>query len=68
MRALVAAAGVLLLAASGASAAAPFREGVSASLRAQVGVAGMRAHLVALERIADANGGTRATGPPGYEA
>lgn len=69
MRALVAAAGVLLLAAaSGASAAAPSRERVSVALRAQVGVAGMRQHLVALERIADANGGTRATGTPGYEA
>ncbi len=68
MRALVAAAGVLLLVASGASAAAPSRARVSASLRAQVSVAGMRPHLLALERIADANGGTRSSGTPGYEA
>jgi Zn-dependent M28 family amino/carboxypeptidase len=68
MRALVAAAAVLLLGASGASAAAPSRERVSAALRAQVNVPGMRAHLVALERIADRNGRTRATGTPGYEA
>ena len=68
MRALVAAAAVLLLGASGASAAAPSRERVSVALRAQVNVEGMRAHLVALERIADRNGRTRATGTPGYEA
>jgi Zn-dependent M28 family amino/carboxypeptidase len=29
---------------------------------------GLRAHLVALQRIADENGGTRASGTPGYEA
>ena len=29
--------------------------------------AGLRRHLVALQRIADENGGTRATGTPGYE-
>jgi Zn-dependent M28 family amino/carboxypeptidase len=68
MRALVAAGGVLLLLSSGASAATPTRASLSASLRAQVSVAGMRTHLVALERIADANGGSRSTATPGYEA
>jgi Zn-dependent M28 family amino/carboxypeptidase len=68
MRTLVAAAVALLLAASGASAAAPSRARISAALRAEVNVPGMRAHLVALERIADRNGGTRGTGTPGYEA
>ena len=68
MRTLVAAATALLLVASGASAAAPSRERVSSALRAQIDVTGMRAHLVALERIADRNSGTRSTGTPGYEA
>lgn len=68
MRALLAAAGVLLLVVPGASAATPSRERLSAALRAQVGVPGMRAHLVALQRIADANGGSRASGTPGYDA
>jgi len=34
----------------------------------EVTVEGMRAHLEALQRIADEHGGTRAVGTPGYEA
>jgi Zn-dependent M28 family amino/carboxypeptidase len=33
-----------------------------------VTVEGLRAHLVALQQIADENGGTRASGTPGYDA
>jgi len=35
---------------------------------AEIDAASLRRHLVALQRIADAHGGTRATGTPGYEA
>jgi Zn-dependent M28 family amino/carboxypeptidase len=68
MRTLVAVATALVLGAPGASAATPSRERISTALRAQVDVAGMQVHLRALERIADANGGTRSTGTPGYDA
>ena len=37
-------------------------------LRAAVTVDGILAHEVALQDIADANGGTRAAGTPGYDA
>ena len=40
----------------------------SSALRAAVTVAGVRTHQAALQAIADANGGTRAEGTPGYEA
>ncbi len=37
-------------------------------LRAAVTLEGVRAHQAALQAIADANGGTRASGTPGYDA
>jgi Zn-dependent M28 family amino/carboxypeptidase len=40
----------------------------STALRAAVTVQGIRAHQQALQEIADANGGTRASGTPGYDA
>ncbi|MGH8885746.1 MAG: M20/M25/M40 family metallo-hydrolase [Egibacteraceae bacterium] len=47
-----------------ASAAAPVD---SAALRKAVTVDGIREHLTALQKIADANGGSRASGFPGYD-
>jgi Zn-dependent M28 family amino/carboxypeptidase len=38
-----------------------------ADLQSRVTVAGVRAHLEALQAISDANGGNRAAGTPGYE-
>lgn len=38
------------------------------ALRDAVTVAGVRSHQAALQAIADANGGTRASGTPGYDA
>ena len=40
----------------------------SRSLRRSVTVAKIRQHQLALQQIADANGGTRAVGTPGYDA
>jgi Zn-dependent M28 family amino/carboxypeptidase len=40
----------------------------SEDLREDVKVSGMRAHLQALQNIATMNGGTRASGTPGYDA
>lgn len=40
----------------------------SSALRAAVTVAGVRAHQAALQAIADANGGVRTAGTPGYDA
>ena len=53
------------LVATSASAATPTD---SADLRDAVSVDGIMAHEEALQAIADANGGTRASGTPGYEA
>jgi Zn-dependent M28 family amino/carboxypeptidase len=39
-----------------------------AALRAAVTVAGIRAHLAALQVVADRHGGNRAAGTPGYDA
>jgi aminopeptidase S len=39
-----------------------------ATLRGAVTAAGIRRHLAELQRIADANGGTRAAGTPGFDA
>ena len=74
MRALAAVATALLLVPAGcggASSSGPERRSraqLSTELRKSVTVAGMRRHLVALQRIADANGGNRAAGTPGYNA
>jgi Zn-dependent M28 family amino/carboxypeptidase len=74
MRALAAVATALLLVSAGcggASSSAAERRSraqLSTEFRKAVTVARMRAHLVALQRIADANGGNRAAGTPGYKA
>ncbi len=60
---LVISCAVLVLGAAGAASTA-----TSASHGVDQTVAGVREHLVALQRIADRNGGTRAAGTRGYEA
>lgn len=58
-----------LLAAALAPAAASAQDAVdSTNLRNAVTVEKIRAHQRALQRIADQNGGTRASGTPGYDA
>jgi Zn-dependent M28 family amino/carboxypeptidase len=49
------------------TAAAPAARAAD-ELAQRVSAEGLKAHLTALQRIADANGGTRASGTPGYEA
>ena len=56
---------VLALAASPATAGTPTD---SSTLRTAVTAEGIKAHMQALQDIADANGGTRASGTPGYDA
>jgi Zn-dependent M28 family amino/carboxypeptidase len=74
MRASAAAALALLLASAGCGSATTSgaerrsRQQLSTELRKAVTLASMRSHLQALERIADANGGHRAAGTPGYAA
>ena len=51
-----------------AAAAAHDPMKTSEDLREDVKVSGMRAHLQALQNIATMNGGTRASGTPGYDA
>ena len=74
MRALAAAATALLLVSAGCGGASSAgaerrsREQFSTDLRKAVTLAGMRTHLVALQRIADASGGNRAAGTAGYRA
>lgn len=65
--ALAAGTAAIALLASGmtASAAKPID---TTALREAVTPAGMQAHLQALQAIADANDGTRASGTPGYDA
>ena len=50
------------------ASAAPSPLKVSEGLREDVRVAGIRAHLQALQNIATMNGGTRASGTPGFDA
>ncbi len=50
------------------AAAAPDPNKVSAELRQDVQVGGIRHHQQALQDIATLNGGTRASGTPGYDA
>ncbi len=64
---MLALAAIALLAAAPA-AERPSRERLSADLRRTVTPSGIRAHLVALERIADENGGNRAAATAGYVA
>jgi Zn-dependent M28 family amino/carboxypeptidase len=74
MRALAAVATALLLVSAGCGGASSSgaerrsRAQLSTELRKAVTVSRMRSHLVALQRIADANGGNRAAGTPGYKA
>jgi Zn-dependent M28 family amino/carboxypeptidase len=57
---------VALFAVVSASSAAPRSD--SAALRDAVEVGGVQDHMAALQEIADANGDTRASGTPGYDA
>jgi Zn-dependent M28 family amino/carboxypeptidase len=59
---------VLLAAVLVAPAAAVPTSVDSSALRAAVTLGGIRAHQQALQTIADANGGTRSSGTPGYDA
>ena len=71
MRVLGLAAALALATGCGAAAspdAQPTRSQLSGVVRSDVRLAGMRGHLVALQRIADRNGRTRGAGTPGYEA
>jgi Zn-dependent M28 family amino/carboxypeptidase len=58
----------LTLAAVGASPASADPINESRGFRKAVTVAGIREHQLAFQQIADANGGTRAAGTPGYDA
>lgn len=59
----------LVIAVAGASAAVSTPESVdTTALRADMSIAGIRDHLVALNQIARDNGGTRAVGTPGFQA
>lgn len=59
----------LLLSLVLATAAAPVAARTNTKkLRDAVTVQGINAHAIALQRIADRNGGTRASGTPGYRA
>jgi Zn-dependent M28 family amino/carboxypeptidase len=53
---------------SEAAPAPPTRAELVAQLPRAVSTAQLRSHLAALQRIADANGGTRVAGGPGYAA
>ena len=50
-----------------ATSSAPVR-GTAEQVARAVTAEGLHAHLIALQRIADENGGTRASGTPGYDA
>ena len=59
---------VAVLVAAGLAAPSTAAVGTDTSdLRDAVTVSGVRAHQAALQAIADANGGTRASGTPGYD-
>jgi hypothetical protein len=64
--ALVVAGSVVLTAAP--ASAAPNTERLGDKLAREVTVGGVNRHLIALQRIADQNGGTRASGTPGFDA
>jgi Zn-dependent M28 family amino/carboxypeptidase len=66
-RALVSAIAALFVIAPAATAA-PDPNNISSKLRKGVTVQGITQHLQALQNIATANGGTRASGTPGYAA
>ena len=64
----VAAVGALTLVVVGAAAPATRSPVEAAQREPRIPASAVREHLVALQRIADRNGGTRATGTPGYDA
>jgi len=61
-------AGLVVLAGACTSSESPRPGSSPSSGVSRVAVDGIRGHLEALQRIADANGGTRAVGTPGYDA
>jgi Zn-dependent M28 family amino/carboxypeptidase len=63
---LVVLAALMLVAGATSASADPISE--SQGFRRAVTVAGIREHQLALQQIADANGGTRAAGTAGYDA
>jgi Zn-dependent M28 family amino/carboxypeptidase len=67
-KAVIPAAAALLLVTLGASPAAAVDKVNSKKLRDAVTVGGIMGHERALQRIANQNGGTRASGTPGYAA
>ena len=67
-RAVAALAVALALAAAVVSPASADNSTDTSALRDAVTVEGVLAHEQAFQAIADANGGTRAAGTPGYEA
>lgn len=69
MRRILGAGGIAVLLVAGMATSAQAAEPIdSSALRAAVGSAGIGEHLDALQAIADANGGTRASGTPGFDA
>ena len=68
IRAVLALAAVALVAAVPMSASAATTSGQAKKLRTAITLQGLKAHEQALQKIATANGGTRASGTPGYEA
>ena len=66
---LLAVGSIFVLVAAGGAAPSNAAVGADTSeLRQAVTVEGVRAHQQALQAIADENGGTRASGTPGYDA
>jgi Zn-dependent M28 family amino/carboxypeptidase len=63
---LVVLVGAVVTAGAAPASADPINE--SRGFRKAVTVSGIREHQLALQQIADANGGTRAVGTPGYDA
>jgi Zn-dependent M28 family amino/carboxypeptidase len=68
MIALLATGSVVLSAAPAYAATADANTRLGTKLAREVTVNGVNRHLIALQRIADRNGGTRAVGTPGHEA
>ena len=67
-RTVLAASAIAAIAAAAAIPATAAAGTDTSALRAAVTLGGVRAHQAALQAIADANGGTRASGTPGYDA
>ena len=67
-RTVLAASAIAAIAAAAAIPATAAAGTDTSALRAAVTLDGVRAHQAALQAIADTNGGTRASGTPGYDA